>query len=278
MTSMTHRSRLRMHPHLHAILWPSLAAGCLAAGGCAVWLQRRRRRRRQLLLAQMAAGPLQAAAGGGGGSSAVGPLGALAVGGLFGTTLQQRGARGSGAAGQGRGWSVGGGDGGAAVAAAAAAAAPEAQGQPGWFYGDGFMQQPGGGAAGDLGRISSSSTDGRRQHGSVWQLWQRLLSSNIRFVIRERRDDAAAGDSSSISGSDGCSSSSSPVGGCSPVPGATMDDAGRGTDAVRVRVIVDGGAEVVPGSGSRGGQRDDWGLREESYAARLHAAKQPPPR
>jgi hypothetical protein len=250
-TQMTQRAKWRHHLQLHAILWPSLAGFLLLVGlGSWGW---RRRRRRQLQLAQLAAA-LQA-----------GPPDAVAVsplGGLFGATLQQRGTRSGIAAGSGQGG-----------AGWVQHSTPPTG--PGWFYGDGFMAGAGAGAG--LARASYTSSDagdlqGRTvRHGAgMWRDLRRLLSSRIRFVFKVQ---------GSSGGADGaCSSASSPSKSSSGASEA--DSLERGVDEYCVKVLVgssseeDGSRQYDTGPGSTPQHQHDLTLQEESFAARLRAAKQ----
>lgn len=247
-TQMTQRAKWRHHLQLHAILWPSLAGFLLLVGlGSWGW---RRRRRRQLQLAQLAAG-LQA-----------GPADAVAVsplGGLFGATLQQRGVRSGLATGSGQG------------AGRVQHSTPPTG--SGWVYGDGFMA--GGGAGVGLARASYTSSDagdlqGRTvRHGAgVWRDLRRLLSSRIRIVFKVQGGSGGGADGA-------CSSASSPSKSSSGASEA--DSLERGVDEYRVKVLVgeeDGNRQYDTGPGSSAHHQHDLTLQEESFAARLRAAKQ----
>jgi hypothetical protein len=140
------------------------------------------------------------------------------------------------------------------------------------------MAGAGGGAGAGLARASYTSSDagdmqGRTvRHGAgVWRDLRRLLSSRIRIVFKVQ--------GSSGGGADGaCSSASSPSKSSSGASEA--DSLERGVDEYRVKVLVgssseeDGSRQYDAGPSSSPQHQHDLTLQEESFAARLRAAKQ----
>lgn len=266
-TQMTQRARWRHQLQLHAILWPTLA-GFLLLLGLGTWGWRRRRRR-QMQMAQIASGRADPA-------TAM-PVGGL--GGLFGTSLQQRGARGTGSlAGQGQQ---------SAQPTMRWGRSDAAPAGPGWFYGDGFMLGAGGGApvGDDLARMSVNSSDagdvgprhGGRGVAGAWQDLQRLLSSRVRIVFKVPGSGGGGNARASCTGTISPACTSSP--GKSSCDASEADSMERGVDEYRVKVLVgseDGsssGHDTQPPAGSSLHQHD-FCLREESFAARLRSKQQ----